>query len=71
MQQIIEEMERILRKDKVTDVTGLSSTQIDRLEHEGKFPRRRKITARIIGWSYLEIQDWIKSRLHAGAGPKQ
>ena len=60
--------ERILRKQKVRDITGLSSTQIDRMEHEDKFPRRRQITERIVGWSYIEIQAWIQNRLHAEVG---
>ena len=56
--------ERILRKQKVRDITGLSSTQIDRMEQLGDFPRRRKITERIIGWSFTEVQAWINARLH-------
>ena len=56
--------EKIVRKKNVEDLTQMSSTQIDRMEHEGTFPRRRKITERIVGWSYLEIQAWIKARLH-------
>lgn len=57
--------ERILRKQKVREITGLSSTQIDRMEHENRFPRRRQITERIVGWSFKEIQTWINERLHS------
>ena len=57
-------MEQILRKQKVRDITGLSNTQIDRMEHENRFPRRRQITERIVGWSFNEIQAWINARLH-------
>ena len=56
--------ERILRKQKVREITGLSNTQIDRMEHEDRFPRRRQITERIVGWSFNEIQAWINTRLH-------
>ena len=56
--------DQILRKKSVSELTGLSSTQIDRMEDEGQFPRRRKITERIVGWSYNEIQSWINERLH-------
>jgi predicted DNA-binding transcriptional regulator AlpA len=56
--------ERILRKQKVRDITGLSSTQIDRMEQEKRFPRRRQITERIVGWSFNEVQAWIQERLH-------
>ncbi len=56
--------DHILRKQTVREQTGLSNTQIDRMEEEGLFPRRRKITKRIVGWSYNEIQNWINNRLH-------
>ena len=56
--------EKIVRKKHVEDLTKMSSSQIDRMEHEGDFPRRRQITQRIVGWSYIEIQAWINARLH-------
>jgi len=56
--------EKIVRKKNVEDLTKMSSSQIDRMEQEGDFPRRRQITERIVGWSYLEIQAWINYRLH-------
>ena len=59
--------DRILRKQKVLADTGLSSTQLDRMEHEGKFPRRRQITERIVGWSNNLVQEWIQNRLHGDA----
>ena len=54
----------ILRRKKVREITGLSPSQIDRMEQEGNFPRRRQITQRIIGWSHNEVQKWINDRLH-------
>jgi predicted DNA-binding transcriptional regulator AlpA len=62
--------DRILRKPKVRDITGLSSTQIDRMEYEDRFPRRRQISERITGWSYNEVQAWIHERLHGSAEQK-
>lgn len=56
--------DKILRRESVRQMTGLSNTQIDRMEQEAKFPRRRQITERIIGWSYVEIQAWIQKKLH-------
>ncbi len=64
-------MEQILRKQKVRDITGLSDTQIDRMEQGGDFPRRRQITERIVGWSFNEIQAWISARLHGSEACKQ
>jgi predicted DNA-binding transcriptional regulator AlpA len=63
--------DRIVRKKKVEDLTDLSSSQIDRMEKSNEFPKRRQITERIVGWSYVEIQAWIHSRLHVDAEAKQ
>ena len=63
--------DRILRRKNVRESTGLSDSQVDREEEAGNFPKRRKITERTVGWSYIEIQAWIYSRLHADAEAKQ
>lgn len=65
------DQERIVRKPEQKKLTGLSSTQTDRLEREGRFPKRRQITERIVGWSYLEIQAWIQNRLHGDSEPQK
>jgi prophage regulatory protein len=59
--------DKILRRPKVREVSGFSDSQIDRMEKEGNFPRRRKISERVTGWSNNEIQAWINNRLHGGA----
>lgn len=59
--------DRILRRKAVKDRTGLSDTQLDRLEHRGDFPSRRKISTRIVGWSEAEVQNWIQQKLHGSA----
>lgn len=51
--------DRILRRYAVREATGLPNTTIDRLEKEGRFPKRRPITDRNVGWSESEIQQWI------------
>ena len=56
--------DRILRRKKACEICGLSPSQMDRMEQEGTFPRRRQITKRIIGWSYNEVQRWVDDRLH-------
>jgi prophage regulatory protein len=45
-------------------VGGYSRSSLWRLEKEGEFPRRVKLTpgGRRIGWKESEIQDWIESR---------
>lgn len=58
-----EMQDRILRRYAVREATGLPNTTIDRLEKEGRFPKRRRITDRNVGWSELEVQQWIDARL--------
>lgn len=45
--------------------------QIDRLEADGKFPKRVPIGANRVGWVASEIEDWVDAaiarRSHASA----
>ncbi len=33
------------------------------MEAEGRYPRRRQITERIVGWDSTEVQAWVNERL--------
>ncbi|MGO9264678.1 MAG: helix-turn-helix transcriptional regulator [Candidatus Binataceae bacterium] len=59
-------MEKILRTDTVVYLTGLSRVTLWRLERLSQFPKRRKLSARAVGWLESEIQAWIASRDHRG-----
>jgi prophage regulatory protein len=54
--------ERIIREPAVHDITGLSRTTRWRLEREGKFPPRRRLSDNAVGWLESEIREWIASR---------
>lgn len=62
--EIIEEKHdvAILRPKEVEKVTRVSLNTIWRWEKEGKFPRKRKLTERTVGYLKSEIENWIKSR---------
>ena len=62
-------MLRILRRPAVIEATGLSGTRIDELEREGRFPARRRISDRAVGWISQEIEDYIASRPLASETP--
>jgi prophage regulatory protein len=54
--------DRIIREPAVNDLTGLSRTTRWRLERQGKFPARRKLSDNAVGWLESEVRDWIASR---------
>jgi prophage regulatory protein len=40
----------------------MSRTTVWRLETEGKFPRRRRLTGNAVAWIEDEIMEWLDSR---------
>ena len=55
--------DRILRDDECQQLTGLKKNMRYKLEAAGQFPLRRRITERLSGYSYLEVQAWVDDRL--------
>ena len=53
---------KILREREVHERTSLSRTTRWRMEQEGKFPLRRQISERRVGWLESEIDDWVLAR---------
>jgi prophage regulatory protein len=54
--------DRILRRPEVERLTGLSRATIYRQVQAGNFPAPIKLTARLIGWRYGVIAEWIQTR---------
>lgn len=50
---------RVLRVQEVCDKTGLSKATIDRLEADGKFPQRIRLSEAATGWFLHELIDWM------------
>jgi prophage regulatory protein len=55
-------MERILRRKELRSVTGLSDTQVWKMERAGLFPARRQISPGLVGWLESEVDAFLKSR---------
>lgn len=53
---------RLLRPRDVARMVGLSRVSLWRLEQEGKFPARRKLSANRVAWLTAEVEDWIRTR---------
>lgn len=43
-------------------MVGLGYSTIWRLEREGKFPARRKLSAGRVGWVRIEVDRWAQDR---------
>ena len=52
----------ILRIARVVELTGLSRSTIRRLELEGRFPRRVRLSERLVGHSSASVYRWIEER---------
>ena len=48
----------------------LGRRHVDRLEAEGKFPKRVPIGMRRVGWVAAEIDDWVNAAISARAQPE-
>jgi len=51
----------IIRRPKLKEVVGLSPSTIDRMEKEGKFPKRRRYSVGVTGWDGREVEEWAKT----------
>lgn len=56
---------RLLRLPEVEARTGLKRSLIYRLESEGTFPRRVKLTERASAWVEAEVDAFIEARVAA------
>ena len=54
---------RFIREPECLKITGLSRSTRWRLEREGKFPKRIKISENTIGWFPKDIEKWIQDRI--------
>ena len=61
-------MVKFYRSPAVQELSGLSETTIWRLEKDGQFPRRRRISGNIVAWRSDEIEAWMDSRPAAELG---
>ncbi|MFC1719922.1 helix-turn-helix transcriptional regulator [Pseudomonadota bacterium] len=62
-------MDRFLRRDEVEKITSMSDPTMWREERAGRFPKRRKLTSRTVGWLESEIAEWMSSRLDSNGEP--
>ena len=51
-----------LRWPTIQEVSALSRVTVWRMERDGKFPRRRQLSANSVGWLKSEVDAWVDSR---------
>jgi prophage regulatory protein len=54
--------ERCLRLPEVQEIARYSKMHIDRLEKQGKFPRRIRLGDNRVVWRLSEVMDWLASK---------
>jgi prophage regulatory protein len=56
------EMERIIRRDEVLKITGLTKSSLYRSISEGEFPRQVRLGKNSVGWHLSSVLAWVHSR---------
>ena len=54
--------DRLLRRQQVEEITGLSRSSIYRLMPDGEFPRPVKVGLAGVRWRASDITAWLESR---------
>ena len=56
------ELERLMRREEVLHVCGISKTTLDEMIKAGTFPKPVRINERAAGWRVKDILGWLASR---------
>ncbi|PVY82799.1 helix-turn-helix transcriptional regulator [Pantoea ananatis] len=60
--------ERVIRESECRELTGICRTTRYMMEKEGKFPARRKLGGRSVGWLLTEITEWQQNQPKVSLG---
>lgn len=66
--QFQQSTERVIREAECRQLTGICRTTRYTMEKEGKFPARRKLGGRSVGWLLSEITAWQQEQPKAELG---
>lgn len=61
---------KLLSKKEVCHRTTYSRAHLDRLEAEGRFPKRVRLGQARVAWVEEEVKEWIASRIAERDAPK-
>lgn len=54
---------RIMRLKETEQMCGFRRSHINALMKQGKFPQRKQIGRRAVGWDSVEIEQWVADQL--------
>jgi prophage regulatory protein len=54
--------DRIVRETDRRYITSISRTQAWKLEKQGLFPKRVRLSNRSIGWKLSELLEWVNTQ---------
>lgn len=57
-----QQSDRIIRESECRQITGLCRMHRYNLEKQGKFPCRRQLGGRSVGWLLSEVSGWVHSQ---------
>ena len=56
-------MRKLIKKNEVMEMCGISSSTLYRLIKSGQFPNPVKTSERSVAWIENEVEQWIDSRI--------
>jgi len=56
------EYSQLIRLATVVAMTGLGRSSIYKMEADGRFPDRVRLTNRSIAWPREQVEEWMRSR---------
>ena len=62
---------RIITKKELLTIVPYTAQYILKLEKAGLFPQRIQLGPNRVGWYFIEVEEWILSRLRGPVSPPQ
>ena len=56
-------MKKLIKKNQVIQMCGISTSTLYRLIKSGKFPQAVKTSKRAVAWIENEVAEWIETRI--------
>lgn len=51
-----------IRRKRLLEIVPFSAATLHRLIRANKFPRQKKLSARVAAWSVAEVYEWLEAK---------